>query len=65
MVKVIPNSKRQTDQIANWVSLQIFLLARWNICPLARILALIGTAEANSEHPIGVAITTYVKKVCL
>lgn len=42
---------------------KVCLVVSQAVCPLSRMLALVGTAEANSEHPIGVAITTYVKQV--
>lgn len=40
----------------------ISIFVEENVCSLAKLLALIGTAEANSEHPIAAAITTFVKK---
>ena len=33
------------------------------ICTVRQLLAVAGTAEANSEHPIASAITTYAKEV--
>lgn len=31
--------------------------------PLRKILALVGTAEASSEHPLGLAVTKHCKQV--
>lgn len=31
--------------------------------PLKKFLALVGTAEASSEHPLGMAVTQYCKEV--
>ena len=33
------------------------------VCTVRELLAVAGTAEANSEHPIASAITTYAKEV--
>ncbi|KAK6633615.1 hypothetical protein RUM44_004222 [Polyplax serrata] len=40
----------------------ICLFVRENVCSLATLICLIGTAESNSEHPIGSAIVKFVKK---
>ena len=34
-----------------------------DVCTVRQLLAVAGTAEANSEHPIASAITTYAKEV--
>lgn len=34
-----------------------------NVCSVRKFLAIIGTAESGSEHPIGLAITNYTKKM--
>lgn len=38
------------------------LLVGTRVCSFAKLLLLAGTAEANSEHPIGTAITKFVKE---
>ncbi|CAN8006468.1 unnamed protein product, partial [Ixodes hexagonus] len=55
----------KTGTITNGVPVvtRIALFVETNICSLSKMLALVGTAEANSEHPIGVAITKFVRKV--
>jgi len=34
-----------------------------NVCSVRKFLAIIGTAESGSEHPIGLAITNYTNKM--
>lgn len=55
----------KTGTITNGVPVvtRIALFVENNICSLSKMLALVGTAEANSEHPIGVAITKFVRKI--
>ncbi|KFM65871.1 hypothetical protein X975_22176, partial [Stegodyphus mimosarum] len=44
------------------VMTRISIFVDQNVCSLAKLLAIVGTAEAYSEHPIAAAITTFVKK---
>lgn len=41
---------------------RIDLLTSRSVCPLDRLLAIIGTAESNSQHPLAIAVVEYVKK---
>ncbi|XP_046879490.1 copper-transporting ATPase 1 [Hypomesus transpacificus] len=41
---------------------QVKLLVEGNRMPRTRLLAIVGTAENNSEHPLGAAITKYCKQ---
>ncbi|XP_039770862.1 copper-transporting ATPase 2 isoform X2 [Ornithorhynchus anatinus] len=42
--------------------LRILLLLDPAILPLKKVLAVVGTAEASSEHPLGLAVTKYCKE---
>lgn len=43
--------------------MRVLLLVDVATLPLRKVLAVVGTAEASSEHPLGVAITKYCKEV--
>lgn len=42
---------------------QVKMVVEGNKMPRSRLLAIVGTAENNSEHPLGAAITKYCKQV--
>ena len=42
---------------------QAVMLMDHDACPKSLFLAIIGTAEANSEHPLAQAICSFVKEV--
>lgn len=42
---------------------QVKVLVESNRMSCNKILAIVGTAESNSEHPLGAAITKYCKQV--
>lgn len=43
--------------------MRVLLLGDVATLPLRKVLAVVGTAEASSEHPLGVAVTKYCKEV--
>lgn len=43
--------------------MRFLLLVDVATLPLRKVLAVVGTAEASSEHPLGVAVTKYCKEV--
>ncbi|XP_027629894.1 copper-transporting ATPase 2 isoform X5 [Tupaia chinensis] len=43
--------------------MRVLLLVDVAALPLRKVLAVVGTAEASSEHPLGVAVTKYCKEV--
>ncbi|KAK2489964.1 hypothetical protein MC885_006374 [Smutsia gigantea] len=42
--------------------MRVLLLVDVVMLPLRKVLAVVGTAEASSEHPLGVAVTKYCKE---
>lgn len=55
----------KTGTITNGVPQVTRVLVLWETArmPLRQILAVVGTAEASSEHPLGVAVTKHCKEV--
>lgn len=43
--------------------MRVLLLGDPAVLSLKKVLAVVGTAEASSEHPLGVAVTKYCKEV--
>ncbi|XP_060105207.1 copper-transporting ATPase 1 [Heteronotia binoei] len=61
-VKVVVFDKTGTVTHGTPVVMQVKILVESNRMPRNKILALIGTAESNSEHPLGTAVTKYCKQ---
>ncbi|XP_053229359.1 copper-transporting ATPase 1 isoform X2 [Podarcis raffonei] len=61
-VKVVVFDKTGTITHGTPVVMQVKILVESNRMPRNKILALVGTAESNSEHPLGAAITKYCKQ---
>lgn len=55
----------KTGTITNGVPRVTRVLVLWEMVrmPLRKILALVGTAEASSEHPLGMAVAKHCKEV--
>lgn len=62
-VKVVVFDKTGTITHGTPEVMQVKFLVEGNQLPHNKMLAIVGTAESNSEHPLGVAITKYCKKV--
>lgn len=55
----------KTGTITNGVPQVTRVLVLWDLArmPLRKVLVLVGTAEASSEHPLGTAVAKYCKDV--
>ncbi|ERE65394.1 copper-transporting ATPase 1 [Cricetulus griseus] len=61
-VKVVVFDKTGTITHGTPVVNQVKVLVESNKIPRSKILAIVGTAESNSEHPLGAAVTKYCKQ---
>ncbi|KAL1766700.1 Copper-transporting ATPase 1 [Sigmodon hispidus] len=61
-VKVVVFDKTGTITHGTPVVNQVKFLVESNRIPRNKILAIVGTAESNSEHPLGAAVTKYCKQ---
>ncbi|KAM6426907.1 copper-transporting ATPase 1 isoform 1-T2 [Liasis olivaceus] len=61
-VKVVVFDKTGTITHGTPVVMQMKMLVESNWIPRKKVLALVGTAESHSEHPLGAAITKYCKQ---
>lgn len=43
---------------------QVKMVVEGNQMTRSKLLAIVGTAENNSEHPLGAAVTSFCKQVC-
>lgn len=55
----------KTGTITNGVPRVTRVLVLWDLArlPLRKVLAVVGTAEASSEHPLGTAVAKHCKEV--
>uniref|UniRef100_A0A667ZB74 P-type Cu(+) transporter n=1 Tax=Myripristis murdjan TaxID=586833 RepID=A0A667ZB74_9TELE len=60
--KVIVFDKTGTITYGAPKVIQVKIVVEGNKMPRSRLLAIVGTAENNSEHPLGAAITKYCKQ---
>ncbi|XP_045703353.1 copper-transporting ATPase 1 [Phyllostomus hastatus] len=61
-VKVVVFDKTGTITHGTPVVSQVKVLVESNRIPRTKILAIVGTAESHSEHPLGAAVTKYCKQ---
>ncbi|KAM7043405.1 copper-transporting ATPase 1 [Acridotheres tristis] len=61
-VKVVVFDKTGTITHGTPEVMQVKFLVEGNLLPRHKMLAILGTAESSSEHPLGAAITKYCKK---
>ncbi|MBN3303402.1 ATP7A ATPase, partial [Amia calva] len=58
-IKTVVFDKTGTITYGTPKVMQVKILVEGNRMPLSRLLAIVGTAENNSEHPLGAAVTKY------
>ncbi|XP_056347405.1 copper-transporting ATPase 1 [Oenanthe melanoleuca] len=61
-VKVVVFDKTGTITHGTPEVMQVKFLVEGNLLPRHKLLAILGTAESSSEHPLGAAITKYCRK---
>ncbi|NXH37956.1 ATP7A ATPase, partial [Dicaeum eximium] len=61
-VKVVVFDKTGTITHGTPEVMQVKFLVEGNLLPRHKMLAIVGTAESSSEHPLGAAITKYCRK---
>ena len=44
---------------------KVVLFVSEDVCPQPLFTAIVGLSENNSEHPLGVAVVNFARKVCL
>ncbi|KAM8784568.1 copper-transporting ATPase 2 isoform 3-T3 [Rhynchonycteris naso] len=62
MIKTVMFDKTGTITHGVPKVMQVLLLVDAATLPLRKVLAVVGTAEASSEHPLGMAVTKYCKE---
>ncbi|PIO13626.1 hypothetical protein AB205_0220860, partial [Aquarana catesbeiana] len=61
-VRTVVFDKTGTITHGSPVVMQLKVLVESNKMPTNKLLAIVGTAESNSEHPLGSAVTKYCKE---
>ncbi|XP_075040541.1 copper-transporting ATPase 1 isoform X2 [Mixophyes fleayi] len=62
-VKTVVFDKTGTITHGSPIVMQVKVLVESNRMPANKLLAIVGTAESNSEHPLGSAVTKHCKEV--
>ncbi|XP_069842350.1 copper-transporting ATPase 1 isoform X2 [Dendropsophus ebraccatus] len=62
-VRTVVFDKTGTITHGSPIVMQVKLLVESNRMPSNKLLAIVGTAESNSEHPLGAAVTKHCKEV--
>ncbi|KAM4019599.1 copper-transporting ATPase 1 isoform 2-T2 [Anomaloglossus baeobatrachus] len=62
-IRTVVFDKTGTITHGSPIVMQVKILVESNRMPLNKLLAVVGTAESNSEHPLGAAVTKHCKGV--